>query len=791
MKLSLKWLGDFVTPACSPQKYAEALTMSGSKVEGFVSEGADVCGVVAGKITAMEKHPDADKLWVCQIEVGRDAPLQIVTGAQNVAVGDKVPVALDGATLPGGKSIQTGLLRGVESQGMLCSIAELGVTQNDFPEAAADGIFILDPNSLIGRDIRRVLGLDDMIFEFEITSNRPDCLSVIGLARETAVTFGLPFSVPVPKVTEHGGDINTLLRVNLQEPALCPRYCARVVRHVKVGPSPRFIRERLRASGVRPINNIVDITNYVMLETGQPMHAFDICNVQNGEINIRRASKGEAITTLDGLVRKLDESMLVIADAQKPVAVAGVMGGEFSGVTEDTATVVFESACFNGSGVRMTAKALGLRTDSSARFEKGLDPTLCASALDRACELVEQLQVGQVVSGLIDCDFADKAVKAIDFTPDWINAFLGTDISRHKMDKILCDLGFAVAENGVIPPSFRGDVVHKADVAEEIARFYGYDHIPTTPLRGSAEGSLTPVQKFEEEIARLLTACGFYEIVTYSFTSPKGYDKILLPADSPLRDCVTISNPLGDDTSVMRTTALPGMLEALARNFNNRAPQARLFELATEYQKTGQDTLPNENKTVMLGLYGGESDYYTIKGAVEELLCGLNVAAVETLPCNTDPSYHPGRCAQLVRDGQNIGILGELHPAVLEKFGLGARACTARLALSQLFALAQPEKNYTPLPRFPASPRDLALLCDAGLPVAELEKAIRTAGGELLESLELFDVYRGEQIPAGQKSVAYALSFRAADRTLTDGEIDSVLADIFKALEQIGATLRA
>ena len=623
MNLSMRWLDEFVHVDTPIHDFCEALTMSGSKVEGYEVEGAEIENVVVGKVLAMERHPNSDHMWICQVDVGKSEPVQIVTGAQNVHVGDLVPAALHKSHLPGGVTITKGKLRGVESNGMLCSLKELGLTTHDFPYAIEDGIFILQEACAVGEDIRTAIGLNDTVVEFEITSNRPDCLSIIGLARETAATYRLPLHLHTPVVQGAGGDVNDLLKVRVENTELCQRYMAAVVRNIKVASSPRWLRERLRACGVRPINNIVDITNYVMLEYGQPMHAFDLKYVKDGQIVVRNAAAGETITTLDGTVRELSPEMLVIADAEKPSAVAGVMGGEYSGIHNDTNTIVFESACFKGSSVRLTAKKLGMRTESSGRFEKGLDPMNCEGALLRALELVEQLGAGEVVSGVIDIDHADHALRRVPFDADWMNRFLGISLTREEMVESLRPLEIAVVGNECIVPSYRADLEQKADIAEEVARMYGYDKIPTTALRGSAEAIITPEQDFERRINNAMIAMGYDEIVTYSFMSPKMYDKICLPADHPMRKSVVITNPLGEDTSIMRTTGLPSMLDTLARNYNNRNPEAWLYEISSEYLPREGEDLPEERAVLMVGCYGGEADFFTLEfNAADTMVAG-------------------------------------------------------------------------------------------------------------------------------------------------------------------------
>lgn len=804
MDLSMKWLGDYIDVSDMPiKKFCSGLTISGSKVERWETEGEEISKVVVGKILSVVPHENSDHLVVCKVDVGHASPdiLQIVTGASNVHEGDFVPVAMDGSTLPGGVKIKKGKLRGVESNGMLCSLGELGLTTHDFPYAIADGIFIMQQEEgcvpfELGQDIREAIGFDDTSVEFEITSNRPDCMSVIGLARETHATFDRPYTVKEPTYKGVDGDINSMLKVTIHNKELCPRYIAGVVKNVKIGMSPRWMRERLRASGVRPINNFVDITNYVMLEYGHPMHAFDIRYIDGAEINIRNAKNGETITTLDGVERTLTEKMLVIADAQKPVAVAGVMGGEYSGIMDDTVDVVFEAACFDGASVRTTAKALGMRTDASARFEKGLDPQNAYPALMRAFELVEMLGCGEVVKTIIDADYTDKTPKGVEFDPKWINNFLGTDIPEDVMKNCLERLDFKVENGMAYAPSVRIDIERKCDIAEEVARIYGYNNIPNTIIRGVADARLTEKQKFERKIANAMTALGAYEITTYSFISPKYFDKIRLPESSPLRKTVVITNPLGEDTSVMRTTLLPSMCEVLARNYNNRNAAVCLFELGNEYIPNGGE-LPDEPVRLSVGAYGGDMDFYAVKGIVDSMLKNIGVEDFEYTAC-TDPAvfaeadaFHPGRCAVITNNGKAIGILGELHPETLENYGIGVKAYAAKVNVTELLDMANAVKTYKPLPKFPAAVRDLAIVCDEDLPVAELEKAIKKAVGSTLESVTLFDVYKGKQIAEGKKSVAYSIAMRSHEGTLTDEQSDAAVKRVLKELEKLGAELRA
>ena len=793
MDLSLRWLADYVETGVTPKQFCDAMTMSGSKVECYNEEADYISNVVVGKILKIEKHPDADKLQICQIDIGREEPIQIVTAAQNVYEGMMVPAALDNSTLAGGIKIKKGKLRGVPSNGMMCSVAELGVTVHDFPYAIEDGIMDIKEDCKPGDDIRTALGINDVCVEFEITSNRPDCLSVLGLAREAAATFGKELHMPEVKIENETGDINELLSVEVKNPTLCRRYVARMIKNIKVGPSPRWMRERLRASGVRPINNLVDITNFVMLEYGQPMHAFDYKYLAGNKIVVRNAEEGESITTLDGVERKLSPEMLCICDAEKPSCVAGVMGGEYSGIQDDTNMVVFESASFLGSSVRTTAKKLGMRTESSGRFEKNLDSRMCMEAVNRACQLVEMLGAGEVIGGYIDIDNEGDEPYTVDFCPEWTNKFLGIDLPAEKMVEILEKIGYKV-ENGVITvPSFRaGDTRHKADIAEEIARFYGYDVIPNTAVQGASQGALTLRQQFEKKLSRLLMANGCYEAQTYSFISPKYYDKINLPEDSDLRRSVVITNPLGEDTSVMRTTCVPSMLEVIARNYNNRNIAGRFFELGTIYlPKESADILPEERGVAVIGSYGEKEDFFAMKGILLEALDKLGVYGVEFTANKENPTFHRGRCADISIGEKKIGVIGEIAPAVLDNYGIGTRAYVATLDIADIFDARIVEKKFKPTPKFPASTRDLAIICDDELPAASLEKAIRAGAGKLLEKVELFDVYKGSSIAEGKKSVAYTMTLRAADRTLTVEECDKAVNKVLKELANIGAELRS
>ncbi len=797
MNLSMKWLGDYVKADMPIKDYCHALTMSGSKVEGYEIEGSEITNVVVGKLLSVVPHENSDHLVVCQVEVGKEAPIQIVTGASNVNAGDIVPVALDGSTLPGGIKIKKGKLRGVESNGMLCSLGELGLDKRDFPYAIEDGIFIMQEDCEIGEDIHTAIGLNDTSVEFEITSNRPDCLSVTGLARETAATYNLPLNIPTPSFKGVDGDINEMLKVDIINTEKCQRYCAGIVKNVKIGPSPRWMRERLRASGVRPINNFVDITNYVMLEYGQPMHAFDLRYVEGAHINVRNAVNGEKIMTLDGVERTLTEDMLVIADDKKPVAVAGVMGGEYSGIMDDTTTVVFESAYFEPTQVRRTSKALKLKSDASMRYEKGVDRLISMTCLNRAFQLVEELGAGEVVRTVIDCDYTDKTPACVEFNSQWINDFLGTDIPEADMIDYLNRLGFTVDGDKVTAPSFRIDIECKADIAEEVARIYGYNNIPSSEFRGVAEAELTAEQKFTKKLRNTMASLGGYEIATFSFVSPKYLDKINLPADSKLRNTVTIINPLGEDTSVMRTSTIPSMLEVLSFNYNNRNEKACLFEISKEYLPVEGQELPNEPDRLTLGMYGGDADFYDIKGIVETALAEMGIKDVEYVRANDSDAFdeksamHPGRSAVIIKDGAALGIMGEIHPEVQETYEFGTKVYVAKLNIPEMMQTAVTEITYKQLPKFPASTRDLSLICDDEIPVAELEKAIKNACGKILEKVTLFDVYKGKQIEEGKKSVSYSLTLRSHEGTLTDEQADSAVKKALKALSAIGAELRA
>ena len=792
MLLSRKWLNEFVPVDVDDRTFAEDMTLSGSKVEITEIEGEEISNVVVGRVVEIKRHENSDHMWICQVDVGEEAPIQIVTGAQNVSQGDLVPVAKHNSTLPGGVKITKGKLRGEKSNGMLCSYKELGMTDNDWPYSVVDGIFLLnsDPDLKAkdlkpGDDIRTAIGLDDHVVEFEITPNRPDCLSVIGLAREAAVTYGKTMAQHEPVVKGCGiGNLTELLDVETPATDLCPRYTARMVRNVKIGPSPKWMRDRLRASGVRPINNIVDITNYVMLEYGQPMHAFDYRYVNGGKIVVRRAEDGETLTTLDGNVRQLNSSMLVIADEHRAVGLAGIMGGENSEIVEDTVDVVFESANFNGTSIRRTALALGMRTEASAKFEKGLDILNTLPAVNRACELVEMLGAGEVLDGTIDILNFVPQPKQLKLRADKINALLGTDIDAAEMCRILQELGFGVDGDIITVPSWRGDVEHYSDLAEEVARFYGYNQIPTTAMTGvTTRGGYSPEQMLERSLGTVCRSLGYDEIITYSFISPTYYDKIRLPEDSPLRKSMKIMNPLGEDTSIMRTTVMPSMLEILTRNYNYRNKEAHLYELGRTYFER-EDGMADEPKHLSLGVYGPEESFFTLKGAVETILDSIRAEDVTYVAEKSDPSYHPGRCAKVYVNGQEVGTLGQIHPLVAANYGVDSELYYADLKFDALFASRGADPEYQPLPKFPAVTRDIAVLVDKAVTVGAMESSIQAAAKGLLKDVTLFDIYEGAKLPTGKKSVAFNLVLRADDRSLTAQEADDEVNLVLERLKK-------
>ncbi len=797
MDLSMKWLADFVDVSdVDIKSYCDRMTLTGSKVEGYANMGADIENVVVARIKKLVPHPDSDHLQICTMDVGTGTDVQIVTGAQNVFEGALVPAALPVAKLPGGVVIKSGKLRGVQSDGMLCSMGELGLTAHDFPGKEENGILILDKEfeKEIGKDIREALMMNDTAVEFEITSNRPDCLSVIGLARETAVSFDRDLHLHTPVVKGAGDDIAKYLNVTVEAPDLCYRYAAKVVKNVRIAPSPLWMRMRLRAAGVRPINNIVDITNYVMLEYGQPMHAFDYACLDGSAIRVRRAAKGETFKSLDNVDHVLDDTMLVIADGKKACALAGVMGGANSEILDTTKTVVFESACFAGPSVRVTAKKNGMRTESSARFEKGLDPENCYGGLMRACELVELLDAGDVVDGMIDVYPGKKEPVVLPFRPERYNAFLGTDIPEAQMIKYLEKLECKVQNGQIVVPSFRGDLGCMNDVAEEVLRLYGYDKIASTQLRGeTTEGGRTPKQQFAADAENALFGMGLDEIQTFSFISPRYYDKIRMAENDPRRRSVVISNPLGEDTSVMRTTTLPSMLECLARNIHFSNENARLFELGNVYLPAEKkEDLPCEGKRLTIGMYG-DVDFYDLKGVVENLLALAAVKDVTWQACSDDPAYHPGRCAKVVlADGTVPAVFGQIHPLTAANYDVDEKLYAAEIDFDALFAARNAEKAYRHLPKFPAVTRDFSFVCDEELEVGRIERVMMTAGGKTVEDVKLFDIYRGPQVGEGKKSVSLRMVLRAADHTLTAEEADKIGKKVLFLLDkELGLTLRA
>ena len=888
MILSRNWLNEFVDlKDITDKEFNDEMTLSGSKVETIERPDENLKNVVVGKILEMKRHENSDHMWVCQIDVGQAEPVQIVTGAWNIHVGDYVPAALHGAHLPGGVKIEKGKLRGVESNGMLCSLKELGMTaehdfpyavitpaallndyhpidpakpsipadikpgdkvygpvvaarvlecaplgdgtfhtcldlgnatavpdtrcsnlhegdlvayntksdtictledlhaeQKEFPHCIADGIFVLqEEDAEPGLNMAHILGFDDSIVEFEITPNRPDCLSVIGLAREASATFKRPLKLHTPEPHGCGGSIADLVDIDIEDGDLCPRYTARMVKNVKIAPSPRWMRERLRNSGVRPINNIVDITNYVMLEYGQPMHAFDFSCVEGGHIIVRTAREGETIQTLDGNERKLTPNMLCICDEHKPVCVAGVMGGANSEIVGDTAMVLFESANFNGVSVRRTASALGMRTDASSRYEKGLDMMNTIKAVERACELVELLGCGEVVDGVMDVVAKEKAPTVVKLEPDKINALLGTELSEDLMREILVSLGFILNGDDIYVPSWRGDVEHYSDIAEEVARFYGYNKIPCTLMRGeTTRGGFSEQQRFDRAIGGAVRALGYDEIITYSFISPTYYDKIRMPKDSSLRNSLKILNPLGEDTSIMRTTILPSMLEIIARNHSYRNKSARLYELGKIYLPR-EDGLADEPKYLSLGAYGDGVDFFSFKGSIETLLHELRITDVKYVACTDNDSYHPGRCAKVYAGETYLGVFGQIHPLVAANYGMDTEVYTAELSFDAMYEKRGDIPVYQPLPKFPAVTRDIAVVCDEAITVGALEESIRRGAKGLLKDVSLFDIYRGPGVAIGKKSVAFNLVLRADDRSLTGEEADEDVQSILAALK--------
>ena len=805
MRTSLEWIRSMVPElSCTAQEYMDAMTLSGSKVEGYEELDADLEKIVIGQIEKIEKHPDADKLIICQVNVGTGENIQIVTGAPNVKEGDKVPVVLDGGRVagghdgkktPGGVKIKKGKLRGVESFGMMCSIEELGSTKDMYPEAPEYGIYIFPEDAVVGADAVEALGLHNSVFEYEITSNRVDCFGIIGLAREAAATFRKEFHPPVVTATGNNEDVNDYVKVSVEDTKLCPRYTARVVNNIKIAPSPEWMQRRLAAQGIRPINNIVDITNYVMEEYGQPMHAYDLDTIAGHEIVVKRAEKGQKFVTLDGQERTMDDSVLMICDGEKAIGIAGIMGGENSMITDDVKTMLFEAACFDGTNIRLSSKKVGLRTDASGKFEKGLDPNNAIEAMNRACQLIEELGAGEVVGGVVDVYTTVKEGRSIPFEPEKYNRLLGTDIAPETMLDYfkMLDLGYDKEKNEILVPSWRQDLECDADIAEEVARFYGYDKIPTSLPSGEATTGKLSFKLRVEKLARdIAEFCGFSQAMTYSFESPKVFDKLLLPADSPLRETVVITNPLGEDFSIMRTVSLNGMLTSLATNYNRRNQNVRLYELGNIYlpKQTPVTELPEERMQFTLGMYG-EGDFYTMKGVVEELFDKLGMhEKAEYDPSDKKSFLHPGRQADIVYHGNVIGYLGEIHPTVAANYAIKERVYVAVLDMPYIVEYASFDRKYRGIAKFPAVTRDLSMVVPKEVLAGDIEKVFDEKGGQYLESYALFDIYEGAQIKRGYKSIAYTLTFRAQDKTLEDADIKNAMNKILKKLEELGIELR-
>ncbi len=805
MDTSLSWIKAYVPDLdVTAQEYTDAMTLSGTKVEGYRALDADLEHIIIGQILKIERHPDADKLVVCQVDIGGEAPVQIVTGAPNVEEGQKVPVVLDGGRVagghdgkmtPGGIKIKKGKLRGVESNGMMCSIEELGQTRELFPEAPENGIYIFPQDVTVGESAIKALGLDDVIFEYEVTSNRVDCYSVIGIAREAAATFRKPFIPPKVKVKGSGGNVNDYIRVDVKDADLCPRYCARVVKNIKLAPSPKWMQRRLAVNGIRPINNIVDITNYVMEEYGQPMHAYDLDTIAGNQILVRRAEKNEKFVTLDGQERTMDDSVLMICDGEKAIGIAGIMGGENSMITDNVKTMLFEAACFDGVNIRLSAKKVGLRTEASGKFEKGLDPNNAQAAIDRACQLIEELGAGEVVDGMVDVYTGIKEPVRVPFDAEKINSLLGTDITKEQMLSYLhmVELEYDQQTEEILVPTFRQDVLRLADLAEEVARFYGYDNIPTTLPTGEATTGKLPFKLRVEAAARdIAEFCGFSQGMTYSFESPKVFDKLLLEEEDPLRRAITISNPLGEDFSIMRTTSLNGMLTSLATNYNRRNKNVRLYELGNIYvaEELPLAGLPDERMQFTLGMYG-EGDFYTMKGVVEEFFDKIGLHKKEVYdPKAGKPFLHPGRQANIIYDGKTVGYLGEVHPAVADTYGIGERAYVAVLDMPSIEPFATFDRKYEGIAKYPAVNRDISMVIPKSVLAGQIEEIIENKGGSYLESCQLFDVYEGAQIKKGYKSMAYSIVFRAKDKTLEEADVASAMKRILKGLEALDAELR-
>lgn len=804
MNTSLSWIKAYVPELdCTAQEYTDAMTLTGTKVEGFERLDKNLDKIVIGQIEKIEKHPDADKLIICQVNIGTET-IQIVTGAPNVKEGDKVPVVLDGGSVAGGHDgkmaedgikIKKGKLRGIESNGMMCSIEELGSSRDMYPEAPEYGIYIFPEDAVVGESAVKALGLDDVVFEYEITSNRVDCYSVVGIAREAAATFRKPFCPPVVTATGNDEDVHDYVKVTVQDPELCPRYTAKVVKNIKIAPSPVWMQRRLASCGIRPINNIVDITNYVMEEYGQPMHAYDYDTIAGHDIVVRRAGKDEKFVTLDGQERTMDENVLMICDGEKAIGIAGIMGGENSMITDDVKTMMFEAACFDGTNIRLSAKRVGLRTDASGKFEKGLDPNNAQAAIDRACQLIEEFGAGEVVGGMVDVYSKKKEPVRVAFEPDKINALLGTDIFREDMlkyfDKI--ELAYDEATNEIVAPTFRHDIFRTADLAEEVARFYGYDNIPTTLPKGEATTGKLPFYLRIEETARdIAEFCGFSQGYSYSFESPKVFDKLLIPQDDQLRQAITISNPLGEDFSIMRTISLNGMLNSLAFNYNHRNKNVKLYELGNVYlpKALPLTELPDERMQFTLGMYG-EGDFFTMKGVVEEFFEKVGLRKPAKYDPNAGKPYlHPGRQANIIYEGTVVGYIGEVHPAVADNYGIGERTYVAVLDMKNIVSFATYDRKFEGIARFPAVTRDLSMVVPKHILAGQIEEMIAQRGGKNLESYHLFDLYEGAQIEKGYKSMAYSITFRAKDKTLEESDIAAAMKKILNGLESMGIVLR-
>ena len=805
MNTSLSWIKTYVPDLdVTAQEYTDAMTLTGTKVEGFTELDADLDKIVIGQIDKIEKHPDADKLIICQVNIGTES-VQIVTGAPNVKEGDKVPVVLDGGRVagghdgkmtPGGIKIKKGKLRGVESCGMMCSIEELGSTREMYPEAPEYGIYIFPEDAVVGESAIKALGLDDVVFEYEITSNRVDCYGVLGIAREAAATFQKKFCPPIVEVKENDEKASDYVKVTVEDPELCPRYCARVVKNVKIGPSPKWMQRCLASNGIRPINNLVDITNYVMEEFGQPMHAYDLDTIANQEIVVRRAGKDEKFVTLDGQERIMDENVLMICDGEKAVGIAGIMGGENSMITDDVKTVLFEAACFDGTSIRLSSKRIGLRTDASGKFEKGLDPNNAQAAIDRACQLMEELGAGEVVGGMVDVCSETREPSRVKFEPEKINKLLGTNLTKEEMIGYLgrVELAYDAETDEIVAPTFRQDIHCNADVAEEVARFYGYDKIPMTLPTGEATTGKLPFKLRIQEVARdIAEYCGFSEGMSYSFESPKVFDKLCIPKDSDLRKVITISNPLGEDYSIMRTSTLNGMLASLSTNYNRRNKDVRLYELGNIYlpKSLPITELPDERTMFTLGMYGN-GDFFDMKGVCEEFFEKIGMKKKVTYDPNSEkPFLHPGRQANMIYEGKVVGYLGEVHPSVADNYSIGEKAYIAVIDILDILEFAGFNHKYTGIAKYPAVTRDLSLVVPHAVLAGQIEEIFDQRGGNILESYQLFDIYEGAQIEKGFKSMAYSLVFRAHDKTLGENEISAVMKKIMNGLNGLGIELRS